>query len=641
MSIATEKYLMTYVSSFRKWAKLVSLTFETNEIFFTNDSQTECYQISAHTSDKAELPTPLLKAPLSHDISLGLKAEQSIRNQSLLENLIEHLNAAIEVERLRNTELRFKTIFEQSPFSIQILAPDGRTLMVNRAWKNLWKIPEESIQNYILNGYNMLEDKHLEANGVLEFIRKGFNGEVSQIPLIQYDPKAIGVEGSIRAVEGIIYPLKDESDAVQELVLIHLDVTDAKRIEAANTFLSKVSSILLSTLDYEKAIHNIAEACVPDIADGTVIDLINEEGQIERYYTHHRDHEIEKFMHELQEKYPPTFDSPQPTAQVLKTGKPILIESFNTQDLLKHTKSAEHAEIIMNIGVKSLITLPLIIKGKIIGSINLVITTTDRELYDNFDLQTAIELSNRASIAIENATLFKKARASIFQRDEFISIASHELKTPITSMKLQLQVADRQIAKNNSATIDTSHVKKLTESSLKQLNRLTVLVEDMLDISRIASGKLAINLQKTNITQLLKETLTRFQPQVDHLGIGLKSHIEDSVFTVCDPFRFEQVISNLISNAIRYGDRKPIEVSLTKNSTHIEIAVKDLGIGIAKKDHERIFERFERAISAQNISGLGLGLYISREIMRQHNGELLVESELGLGSTFIARLPIS
>lgn len=480
----------------KEFSSLIDLIFSEPQIYFSPADKDYGFQINIDSVVKVQKDISHFKItlPIKECGLLHFNLEATEKNISILKKLISHIEQEIESASnkkrdfvlLETAESRFKTIFEQSPLSIQICSNDGRTLLVNPAWKRLWNINQEVIDNYILTDYNMLEDIHLEAQGVLEYIKKGFSGEVSQVPIIKYDPKELNLGGTEKSVEGLIYPLKDLTGKVKEVVLIHIDVS-----------------------------------------------------------------EKEKLLEDLK-----------------------------------------------------------------------------------------IERNQFACMAIENEMLYKQSQEAIAQRDEFISIASHELKTPITSMKLQLQAAEKISLKDNAEFVKASLVKKMTQSSIKQLNRITRLVEDMLDISRITSNKLTINSQDNNITELVIEVLSRFQPQFESLSITLHKDIEENVFAYCDAFRFEQVLNNLLTNAIRYGEMKPISVRLTKKDNQVILEVKDEGLGIDPKDQERIFNRFERAISSSNISGLGLGLFISKEIMSKHGGSLSVRSSRGNGSFFKAILPV-
>lgn len=450
--------------------------------------------------------------------------------------------------------------------------------------------------------------------------------------------------------------LYNEEGQKSGAVVTMLDITDSRRAseeisqmnrsletmvtERTNrlNYLDKITSLLLATLNHEEIIYQIAVSGLPSIADGCIIDLVGGDS-INRLVTKHHDPAIEVHMMELQKKFPPQFDSPQPSSRVIRSGKPQLLKDVDKSVIGEHTINKEHSDLISKIGIRSHLAVPLVSRGKIIGALNLLITT-DRKHFDEEDLSLAMELSRRATIAIENARLFAQAQSAIKQRDEFISVASHELKTPITSLKLQLEAIARSISKSHLERIDHEYLQKFSASSIRQLDRLTRLVEDMLDISRITTGKLALDLRVADFSDITRDVISRFQNQLNELNISFEAELDEDVIIECDPFRIEQVITNLMTNAIRYGERKPISVQLKKDNEKAILKIKDSGRGISKADHARIFNRFERAIGATDISGLGLGLFISKQIVEEHKGKITVESELGQGSTFIFTLPV-
>lgn len=221
-------------------------------------------------------------------------------------------------------------------------------------------------------------------------------------------------------------------------------------------------------------------------------------------------------------------------------------------------------------------------------------------------------------------------------RDEFISIASHELKTPLTSLKLQTQMTRRQIKTPEQMTLEK--MSKQLDYTINQIDRLNKLVDDMLDVSKISSGKLVLKKSDVNFSELTSELIERFLPQFQAVRCTVHSDIEPNVIGLMDSYKIEQVINNLLSNAIRYSPHKNVYISLKKSGNKAILTVRDEGMGIAPENLERIFERFERISSV--ISGLGLGLYITRQILDLHNGTIKVESELGKGANFIIELPL-
>jgi signal transduction histidine kinase len=233
----------------------------------------------------------------------------------------------------------------------------------------------------------------------------------------------------------------------------------------------------------------------------------------------------------------------------------------------------------------------------------------------------------------------KLLKNQVLARDEFLAMASHELKTPITPLNLQMQSFLKMVRNRTLKQMDDERLERMLSTAYSQVERLAKTIDKLLDVSRFTAGKVAMNFEKVNLSELVKRTIHSFEIQLNKIGCAYQITAPDQVPIVCDLFRIEQVLINLLSNAMKYGPGKPIEIQVTSCAEWAEIRIKDHGIGIAKKDHQRVFQRFERATPPTNYGGLGLGLYITCKIIKQHQGSIHIESQLGQGATFIVRIP--
>jgi PAS domain S-box-containing protein len=251
------------------------------------------------------------------------------------------------------------------------------------------------------------------------------------------------------------------------------------------------------------------------------------------------------------------------------------------------------------------------------------------------------DVTDKKLHAQELLNLNGQLQTAINLRNQFLSIASHELKTPLTSLLLLIQTMKRTLALDDKQLVLT----KVTKSVLlieKQLLFLVHLIDDMLDISRLESGKFTINRESFELSELIKDCSERNDPQiVSATGKSLIVSETPAIKVFWDRYRMDQVLTNLITNAVRYGDGKPISLKVQTLDRHVLISVQDSGHGIDKVDQERIFNLFERADKEKSTRGLGLGLYISREIVQAHGGRIWVESHLKQGSIFYIDMPVS
>ncbi|AZL68317.1 MULTISPECIES: hybrid sensor histidine kinase/response regulator [Pseudomonas] len=229
---------------------------------------------------------------------------------------------------------------------------------------------------------------------------------------------------------------------------------------------------------------------------------------------------------------------------------------------------------------------------------------------------------------------------AVRMRDDFMSIVSHEVRTPLNGLILETQLRRMHLSRGNLAAFSEDKLKAMVERDERQINSLIRLVEDMLDVSRIRTGKLSIRPKAFDLGQLVQGLVQNFSAQAS----ALETHIElqrcQTLHGEWDEFRIEQVLANLLSNALRYGERKPVQVRLFEDGAMACVQVQDSGIGISAQNQQRIFQQFERVAAQQASGGLGLGLYISEQIVLAHGGRIQVDSSEGSGATFSVYLPL-
>jgi two-component system, LuxR family, sensor kinase FixL len=236
----------------------------------------------------------------------------------------------------------------------------------------------------------------------------------------------------------------------------------------------------------------------------------------------------------------------------------------------------------------------------------------------------------------ERAQQWRKAREEVRERDEFLSVASHELRTPVTALQLQLQLLQRAAARS------IGELPRLLEDKVetleRQTRRIAVLVNELLDVSRMRLGKLELRYEELDLAEVAREAAEHLSEDLLRSGSALVLDLQPTPGR-WDRMRLEQVITNLLVNAGKFGEGKPIHLKVSADGPTARIAVADQGIGIAPENQARVFERFERAVPAQHFGGLGLGLYIARQIVEAHAGTIHVASASGSGATFTVALP--
>ena len=413
---------------------------------------------------------------------------------------------------------------------------------------------------------------------------------------------------------------------------------DAEAAQRRLAFLAEASRILSGSLDYMTTLANITRHTVPYLADWCAMDLMTEEGKIQRLAPTHVDAAKIALINEMHHRYPTPPDATYGYPAVIRTGQPDFRPVRHDEALAASARDPDHWRLLQALGYYSYMCVPLVARGRTLGAITLVMDTSGRH-YTERDLELAQDLAQRAAVAVDNARLYRAAQDAVRLRDEFLSIASHELKTPLTSMQLAVQTLQRTIRRGQMPTPERLADRLgIVEDQSK---RLTRLINELLDISRITAGRLELERTPTDLAALTRHVAEQFREELALVGCPLTLHAETPVVGTWDPARIEQVITNLLTNSMKYGKGQPIEVTVDCVDESARLQVRDEGIGIAPEHLERIFERFERAVAPGRFGGMGLGLYISRQIVAAHGGTIRAASRPGQGATFTVTLPLA
>ncbi|XXX80685.1 ATP-binding protein [Sorangium sp. So ce134] len=409
-------------------------------------------------------------------------------------------------------------------------------------------------------------------------------------------------------------------------------------------FLDAASVVLADSLDYPTTLARVAQLAVPVLADFCLVDLIDEEeGTFRRVSVACAD-PSQAALAEEAKRFTTSFDGSRehPPTRVFIEREPLLVEHFTEEDMRAIAHDEEHLRVIRAMGGRSYMCVPLARRGRLFGTLTFVAAQSGRR-YSREDLSAAEELARRCALAVDNARLYKDAQSAIALRDEFLSIASHELKTPLTPLSLQIQILTRRAPELCPDKERLAWLMDRLGLVRRQGERLRRLVDNLLDISRISAGRLALELEPVRLSEIVRQVVSRFYEggEIAESGSGVTVSADDDGAGNWDRLRLEQVVDNLVSNALKYGQGKPIEIAVTSTGSSATLAIADHGIGIAPEHIGRIFGRFERAVSARHYGGLGMGLYISKQLVEALDGSIEVSSVPGEGSTFRVTLPLA
>jgi signal transduction histidine kinase/DNA-binding NarL/FixJ family response regulator len=395
-------------------------------------------------------------------------------------------------------------------------------------------------------------------------------------------------------------------------------------------FLVDATAAMSASLDEKQTQETFVRVMVPAVADWATLHV--KQGAGETVAVAHAGGK-EDLLWELLKRYPPDPSLPHGYPYVIRTGRPDLVPDVTPEVLKQVAADGENLRLLQALNLRSWLCLPLTIRDETYGAITLVMAESGRNFGEG-DVDRMMELARRCSTAIENARLYQLAQEAIAVREEFLSVAAHELRTPLSAILLTLYGLQRLTQPAESAIINQKIVQMI-----QQFDRLTALVDRLLDVSRIRVGKLDLQAEEFDLAQCVRDVTARFNESAARVGCELRVDTPPTVVGAWDQMRMEQVISNLLTNAIKFCEKKPIDVALSAADGTVALTVRDSGTGIPKERLPFIFERFERGVSARNYGGLGLGLYVTRQIVEAHGGAIEVDSELGQGSMFRVRLP--
>ncbi len=396
------------------------------------------------------------------------------------------------------------------------------------------------------------------------------------------------------------------------------------------SLLAAASTAVTHSLEDRHALASLASTVVPRFADWCAIRTRGAEGEELEWITAHRDTARVAGVSASLEAVLAAPERPCGPAAVASSGRSEL-----DQDVANDSTPSPWRTALEELGAQSAIVVPVRLGEDVQGVI--VFAVSDRKFGPD-DLAVAEEIGWRAGVAIANCRLYREARLAVTAREEFLTVAAHELRTPVTVLQLKLQ----QVALKQQASIcgTCDHAVPADYSgAARQISRLGQLIESLLDVSRISGGRAKLGREDLDLCDVARDAVDRLRELASGSGSAVVLRCAEPVRGAWDRLGLDRVFVNLLSNALKFGASRPVEVRVGTAGEQAVIEVEDHGIGIAPSDIGRIFAQFERAVSTRHFGGLGLGLYITRCLVEQEGGEISVASQPGSGSVFTVHLP--
>jgi signal transduction histidine kinase len=406
----------------------------------------------------------------------------------------------------------------------------------------------------------------------------------------------------------------------------------AERSQERAAFLAEASRVLASSFDTSTTLAQLARLAVPALADLCIVDLVDADGRFRQAGAAHVDAEKEGM---IRAQAPGEPIDRHFLAPLFATGEPVLIAEVPASFMDEIAGGGRMRALLGTLGPRSAMVLPLRPGDRPIGAITLVSSESGRR-YGAEDLELATELAHRAALAVENARLFAQAQSALRARDEMLAVVAHDLRNPVSTIVLGSDLLLDTTPEDAAHAFQRRHLSTVKRAA-QRMNRL---IQDLLDVSRVAGGKLALAPQEEDAVMLLKESSAMLRPLAEARGITfhVSAGTELPRLTM-DSARVMQVISNLVGNAVKFTpEGGAVTLGAEWSGSEVRISVADTGPGISPEQLPHVFGRFWQADDADQ-RGLGLGLSIARGIVEAHGGRIWVESEPGEGSTFHFTLP--
>jgi PAS domain S-box-containing protein len=525
----------------------------------------------------------------------------------------------------RRSEQLLRDFVDNATVGLHWVLADGTIEWANDAELNLLGYTREE---YI--GRNIM-DFHADAEKIDDILcRLGRNEEIHD-----YEAPLLAKDGSVKWVAISSNVLFEDGKFVHTRCFTR-DITARKRLDEQNTFLLEATVVMSRSLDYRTRLSDVSRLVVPRLSDWCAVDLARE-GGYERIITAHTNRELEQTAAKNRERWPSIAES-EPLRGAIQSGRPTVVSRVTDDFLRDVTSCDEHFAAMRRLGLRSLMIVPMIAHGRTVGIMTLA-TAESRRQYTEDDLPLVTDLASRAGSMIEIARLYHVAESSNRAKDDFLATLSHELRTPLTSIlgwakMLSIGGLDEETMRTAISTIEQS------------ARTQALLVDDLLDVSRVVSGKLSLQNEPVDLRNVIADVMHAMQVAADAKAIRLDAEGPGARTVVQgDATRLQQIVWNLVSNAIKFSDHGTrVRVRLERDGQHARIVVRDQGRGIAPSFLPFAFEPFRQADAGVTRAhgGLGLGLAIVKYLAEAHGGSVSAESAgIGHGATFTVTLPVA
>ena len=539
-----------------------------------------------------------------------------------------------------------RATLESTADGILVVDLNGKILSFNQKMADMWEIPPEIFacgddQRAINAALDKLVYPEEFLTKVIELYRHP--GEASYDVLELKDGRTFERYSQPQRIDdvpvGRVWSFRDVTARRRAEEQAHaLAREQAARAEAENSqkraaLLAEASRVLSASFDYQTTLAALVNLAVPALGDYCALDIVEAEDKFERIGEAHVDPAKSQLLREVATFPRSALTARHPLVRVMTTGEPVLEADVTPAFIRASFAEAGQRRIVEALEPRSLICVPLVTSGKPIGALTLVTSGSGRR-YEPADLSLAADLARRAAVVVEHARLFHEAQQATRARDDVLAVVAHDLRNPLNTVSMAVTLM------LESTPPERVQERRQVEIVRRAADRMNRMIQDLLDVKRMESGRLTIDARPEPPSALINDTIDMLRPLAAGSTIRLETSIDERLPPVlADAARVQQVLSNLVGNAVKFTPRNGrITVCAERIDGEVRFGVIDTGPGIPPEQVPHIFGRFWQAKTSDR-RGIGLGLAIAKGIVEAHNGRIWVESHVGLGSTFYFTLP--
>lgn len=526
---------------------------------------------------------------------------------------------------LRESEERFRLTLDEAPIGMALVATDGHFLRVNRVLCEILVYSAEELAGMTFQALTHPDDR--DADLV-------FSGQLArgEIPRYALEKRYIRKDGGVVHIKLSASVLRDADGQPVHFITQVEDITERKRIQQEQLFLTELGPALESSLEQDQILDQVIQLATRRIADFCIVDTLDDGEQFQRKRVAGRDADKQQLAQALLHA---RLDrgGPYLLSETVRRRRPLLLQEPGEEEIAALAPSPDHRGILRSLDIASMLAVPLVAGDRVVGAIALIATRGSRP-YDARDVRLAEELAWRTTMALENARLYDAARQATKLRDEVLAVVAHDLRNPLSTIAMQAALLRRRAQPRAGTEAAAGGIIQRAAA------RMTRLIEDLLDVSRMEAGRLSLQQAPLAAGPFLSECAGSQRDLAQAASIDLQFEAPQELPTLwADRDRLAQVLENLLGNALKFtGSGGRVTIGAEPHEGEVLFWVRDTGPGMSPDQLPHVFDRFWQARPTE---GAGLGLPIARGLVEAHGGRIWVESETGKGTTFFFTIPVA